>query len=60
MVIGFRSEKAEKYKRLRAAVWPDPLAMISRPPAPSSLWRWIECLERPTIPPYAKAGFPAA
>ncbi len=46
-----RSEKAEEYKRLRAAVWPDLLAMISRPPAPSSLSRLIDCLERPTIPP---------
>jgi L-rhamnose mutarotase len=28
MVIGLRPEKAEEYKRLHAAVWPDVLKMI--------------------------------
>ncbi|NUQ62371.1 MAG: L-rhamnose mutarotase [Pirellulales bacterium] len=30
MVIGLRPEKAEEYKRLHAAVWPDVLKMIRR------------------------------
>jgi L-rhamnose mutarotase len=30
MVIGLRPEKAEEYKRLHAAVWPDVLRMIRR------------------------------
>jgi len=29
MVIGLRPDKAEEYKRLHAAVWPEVLAMIS-------------------------------
>ena len=30
MVIGLRPEKAEEYKRLHAAVWPDVLRMIEQ------------------------------